>query len=93
MVALSPSVRRFFVGNLRLPALPEHSLNLCCGWSRDNKDDEPWYILTDLPTDAQSFYRILALYNIRFHIEEMFRDFTPIKPQGVRVSAGNHAPL
>ena len=84
---------RFFVGNLRLPALPEHSLNLCCGWSRDNKDDEPWYILTDLPTDAQSFYRILALYNIRFHIEEMFRDFTPIKPQGVRVSAGNHAPL
>ncbi len=66
---------RFFVGDIHLPALPEQSLNLCCGWSRDNKDDEPWYILTDLPADPQTFYRILALYNVRFHIEEMFRDF------------------
>jgi len=66
---------RLFVGDIRLPALPEQTLSLCCGWSRDNKDDEPWYILTDLPADPQTFYRILALYNVRFHIEEMFRDF------------------
>jgi len=81
------------VGDVRLPALPEQSLNLCCGWSRDNKDDEPWYILTDLPTDPQTFYRVLALYNIRFHIEEMFRDFTLTKPQGARLPTGNYPPL
>jgi hypothetical protein len=70
---------RFFVGNIRLPALSEplseQRLCLCCGWSRENKDDEPWYILSDLPADQHTFYRVLALYNIRFHIEEMFRDF------------------
>ena len=42
-----------------------------CGWSRDNKDDEPWYILSDLPAD----HHVLAAYAIRFHIEGMFRDF------------------
>ena len=62
---------RLFVAGIRLPALPEQALSLCCGWSRDNKDDEPWYILSDLPAD----HRVLALYHVRFHIEEMFRDF------------------
>lgn len=62
---------RLFVADVRLPALPERSLSLCCGWSRDNKDDEPWYVLSDLPAD----HRVLALYHVRFHIEEMFRDF------------------
>lgn len=36
-----------------------------------NLDDEPWYILSDLPAD----HRALAAYAVRFHIEEMFRDF------------------
>ena len=76
---------RLFVADIHLPALPEHKLSLCCGWSRDNKDDEPWYILSDLAAD----HRVLAAYHVRFHIEEMFRDFTPIKPQGVRVPARN----
>jgi len=62
-----------------LPALPQHRLNLCYGWSRDNKDDEPWYVFIDLPADPQTFHRVLALYNVLLHIEEMFRDFTPIK--------------
>jgi len=62
---------RLFVAGVRLPALPERSLSLCCGWSQDNKDDEPWYILSDLPAD----HRVLALYQVRFHVEEMFRDF------------------
>ena len=57
--------------DVRLPALPEQSLSLCCGWSRDNKDDEPWYILSDLPAD----HCVLSTYAVRFHIEEMFRDF------------------
>ncbi len=73
---------RCFAGDIRLPALPEHRLSLCCGWSRDNKDDEPWYILSDLPVNSQTFYRVLALYNVRFHIEEMFRDF---KEHGFRL--------
>jgi hypothetical protein len=62
---------RLFLSGVRLPALAGHPLSLSCGWSTDNKDDEPWYILSDLPSD----YRVLALYNVRFHIEEMFRDF------------------
>lgn len=62
---------RLFVADIRLPALPEQALSLSCGWSRDNKDDEPWYILSDLPAD----HRVLATYAVRFHIEEMFRDF------------------
>jgi hypothetical protein len=60
---------RLFVANIRLPSLPTHALSLCCGWSQDNKDDEPWYILSDLPAN----HRVLAEYAIRFHI-------TPIKP-------------
>ncbi len=62
---------RLFVADVRLPALAEQPLSLCCGWSRDNKDDEPWYILSDLPAD----HHVLATYAVRFHIEEMFRDF------------------
>ena len=50
--ALSPG-ERLFVTGVRLAALPKRSLSLCCGWSRDNKDDEPWYILSDLPADHQ----------------------------------------
>ncbi len=62
---------RLFLTGVRLASLPEQALSLCCGWSRDNKDDEPWYILSDLPAD----HRALAAYAVRFHIEEMFRDF------------------
>lgn len=62
---------RLFVAGVRLPALPEQPLSLCCGWSRDNKDDEPWYVLSDLPAD----HRVLSAYAVRFRIEEMFRDF------------------
>ena len=62
---------RLFIAGVRLPALPEQSLSLCCGWSRDNKDDEPWYVLSDLPAD----HHVLATYAVRFHVEEMFRDF------------------
>ena len=46
---------RLFVGDLRLPALPERALSLSCGWSRDNKDDEPWYILSDLVISMPAF--------------------------------------
>lgn len=67
---LSPG-GRLFVSDIRLPTLPEQSLSLCCGWSRDNKDDEPWYILSNLPAD----HHVLSTYAVRFHIEEMFRDF------------------
>jgi DDE family transposase len=67
---LSPGGRLFLSG-VRLPALPGRSLNLACGWSRDNKDDQPWFILSDLPAD----HRALSTYAARFHIEEMFRDF------------------
>lgn len=62
---------RLCLSGVSLPALPDHRFSLCCGWSRDNKDDEPWYILSDLPAD----HRVLATYAVRFHIEEMFRDF------------------
>lgn len=62
---------RLFMANVQLPALPGQKLSLGCGWSRDNKDDEPWYILSDLPAD----HYVLATYAVRFHIEEMLRDF------------------
>lgn len=67
---LSPG-GRLYVPDIGLPGLPGQALSLCCGWSRDNKDDEPWYILSDLPAD----HRVLSTYAVRFHIEEMFRDF------------------
>jgi len=66
---------RLFRAGVRLPALPDRPLALSCGWSTDTKDDEPWYILSDLPADEHSFHRVLSAYNVRFHIEEMFRDF------------------
>ena len=62
---------------------------MCRGWSQADAEDEAWYILSDLPAD----HRVLATYAIRFHIEEMFRDFTPVKPQGVRVPTRNDAPV
>jgi len=74
---LQPGQRLFF-SDIGVPDLPEVTLSLSCGWSTVDKDDEPWYILSDLPADA----RILALYAVRFRIEEMFRDF---KEQGFRL--------
>jgi len=62
---------RLFLAGVRLPALPGQPLSLSCGWSADNKDDEPWYILSDLTAD----HRVLSTYGVRFHVEEMFRDF------------------
>ncbi len=60
-----------FIPGVHLPALPERALSLYCGWSRDDKDEEPWYILSDLPAD----HWVLAAYAVRLHIEEIFRDF------------------
>jgi len=60
-----------FFSGLVMPKLPDNRVNLACGWSVHDKDEDPWFILTDLPADAH----VLALYRVRFHIEEMFRDF------------------
>jgi hypothetical protein len=53
-------------------------LSLSCAWSTDDKDDEPWYLLSDLPAGRP----ILTRYVGRFSIEEMFRDF---KEQGFQL--------
>lgn len=53
-------------------------VQLVCGWSAEDADDEPWFLLTNLPADAH----VLSLYRTRFWIEEMFRDF---KEQGFRL--------
>ena len=53
-------------------------LSLSCAWSTDSDDDEPWYLLSDLPSGRP----ILKRYVGRFSIEEMFRDF---KEQGFRL--------
>jgi hypothetical protein len=45
--------------------------SLSCAWSPDADDDEPWYLLSDLPAGRP----ILSRYVGRFSIEEMFRDF------------------
>ncbi len=80
---------RLFVADVRLPALPDRALSLCCGWSQVDAGDEAWYILSDLPAD----HRVLATYATRFHIEEMFRDFKEFGfRQEVRLPAGDHAP-
>jgi hypothetical protein len=71
-------MQRLFFSDIRVPDLPQGRLSLSWGWSTLDKDDEPWYILSDLPADG----RILALYAVRFRIEEMFRDF---KEQGFRL--------
>ncbi len=60
-----------FVTGLSIPKIGAQQINLVCGWSCEDQYDEPWYILTDLPADGH----VLRLYNNRFHIEEMFRDF------------------
>jgi hypothetical protein len=52
--------------------------SLSCAWSTEAQDDEPWYLLSDLPAGRP----ILKRYVGRFSIEEMFRDF---KEQGFRL--------
>lgn len=61
-----------------LDDVPGMRFSLCCGWSEQHPDDEPWYLLSDLPAGRT----ILARYVGRFSIEEMFRDF---KEQGFRL--------
>jgi hypothetical protein len=62
---------RCFLSYLSLPKLPGRTVNLACGWSQEGRDYDPWFLLTDLPADPY----VLSLYRVRFHIEEMFRDF------------------
>ena len=63
---------------ITLDDVPNARFSLCCGWSEDNSDDEPWYLLSHLPATRE----VLARYGGRFSIEEMFRDF---KEQGFRL--------
>ena len=63
---------------ITLDEVPGARLSLSCGWSTDADDDEPWYLLSDLPCGRP----ILQRYVGRFSIEEMFRDF---KEQGFRL--------
>ena len=53
-------------------------LSLSCAWSTQADDDEPWYLLSDLPAGRAMLKRYVG----RFSIEEMFRDF---KEQGFRL--------
>jgi hypothetical protein len=61
-----------------LQGLPTLRLSLNCGWSSRDPNDEPWYLLTNLPVGKDNLNR----YSRRFCIEEMFRDF---KEQGFRL--------
>ncbi len=63
---------------ITLDDVPDARFSLCCGWSAENADDEPWYLLSTLPAHRE----VLARYGGRFSIEEMFRDF---KEQGFRL--------
>ena len=63
---------------ITLDDVPGVRFSLSCGWSEEHPDDEPWYLLSDLPAGRD----ILARYVGRFSIEEMFRDF---KEQGFRL--------
>ena len=63
---------------ITLDEVPGARLSLSCGWSTEADDDEPWYLLSDLPAGRP----ILKRYVGRFSIEEMFRDF---KEQGFRL--------
>lgn len=63
---------------ITLDDVPGVGLSLSCGWSTEADDDEPWYLLSDLPSGRP----ILQRYVGRFSIEEMFRDF---KEQGFRL--------
>ena len=61
-----------------LKGAPALRLSLNCGWSSRDPDDEPWYLLTNLPVGKDNLNR----YGRRFLIEERFRDF---KEQGFRL--------
>ncbi len=63
---------------ITLDDVPGARLSLSCGWSAQADDDEPWYLLSDLPAARA----VLSRYVGRFSIEEMFRDF---KEQGFRL--------
>jgi Transposase DDE domain len=63
---------------ITLDDVPGARLSLSCGWSTQADDDEPWYLLSDLPAGRC----VLQRYVGRFSIEEMFRDF---KEQGFRL--------
>jgi hypothetical protein len=63
--------RRFYKTGFYVQAPGPKPVNLVSGWALESDKDEPWFLLTDLPADA----RVLALYRVRFHVEEMFRDF------------------
>jgi hypothetical protein len=76
-IPLAPG-ERAYRKQITLPDLPGLILSLSCAWSDKDKDDEPWYILSDLPAGPD----VLTLYAKRFSIEEMFRDF---KEQGFRL--------
>ncbi len=65
-------------GGITLDDVPGARLSLSCGWSTDADEDEPWYLLSDLPAGRS----IVKQYAGRFSIEEMFRDF---KEQGFRL--------
>lgn len=67
-----------FEDRVSLLCLPGLRLSLNCGWSSLDPQDEPWYLLTNLPMGKD----ILQRYSRRFWIEEMFRDF---KEQGFRL--------
>lgn len=67
-----------FEDGVFVKGLPHLRLSLNCGWSSLDPNDEPWYLLTNLPVGKA----ILARYARRFWIEEMFRDF---KEQGFRL--------
>lgn len=67
-----------FEDGVCLRDLPDLRLSLNCGWSSLDPDDEPWYLLANLPAGRD----ILNRYARRFWIEEMFRDF---KEQGFRL--------
>lgn len=67
-----------FEDGVFLKGYPDIRLSLNCGWSSRDPDDEPWYLLTNLPVGKDNLNR----YSRRFLIEEMFRDF---KEQGFRL--------
>lgn len=67
-----------FEDGVFLPDQPQLRLSLNCGWSRVDPQDEPWYLLSNLPVGKD----LLTRYGRRFWIEEMFRDF---KEQGLRL--------
>ncbi len=74
---LRPGQRRY-LDAVRLPDLPQASLSLSCCLSEQAKDDDAWYILSDL----QAGHQRVQEYAKRMLIDEMFRDF---KEQGFRL--------